>query len=394
MVLRKILLTASLPALLLAAAPALSAQTPNWHVETAPEWDALFDLHSGGWTGADGIFSLPQSGTEAANGFLNTDTLFIFSDTFTDDVNPDGSRSNMTLVHNTVGLRPAGGPAAQAIQMVVNQAQGTGAPVDMFKPSVPGSGSFDWYWLKDGIVLNGRTYIIASRWGLVGQLQFGRKGIVMIEIPAGDPAPFANHTQELVPLFVEAPVGGSNIVYGGAIMANTVTAGAPAPDGYIYIYGNSDAVPGDAFNKLVYVARVLEADFANISLWNYWNGSSWSANIADSVGITDESSLESSVTPLPNGQFLMVFQHRQVSPWIAMRVGQSPVGPWSAPIKIYEVPIPAALGSVFPYNAKAHPHLSAPGEVLISYNVNSLHNVDNRNFSDIYRPRFIKLIVN
>lgn len=391
MLLRRILPVVALPALLLA--PALSAQTPSWRVETAPEWDALFDLHSGGWTGADGIFSLPQTGTEVANGYLNTDTLFIFSDTFTDDVNIDGSRSNMTIVHNTVGLRPAGGPAASAIQMVVNQAQGTGDPVDMFKPTVPGSGSFDWYWLKDGIVLNGRTYIIASRWGLIGQLQFGRKGIVMIEIPAGDPAPFANHTQELVPLYVDAPVGGSNIVYGGAIMANTVTAGAPAPDGYIYIYGNSDSVPGDGFNKLVYVARVLEADFGNISLWRYWDGSTWSTNIADSAGITDESSLENSVTPLPNGQFLMVFQHRQISPWVAMRIGQSPVGPWTAPIKIYEVPIPAALGSVFPYNAKAHPHLSAPGEMLISYNVNSLRNVDNRNYSDIYRPRFIKLIV-
>ena len=111
MFLRKIIPTAVLPALLLAVAPALSAQTPSWHVDSAPEWDALFDLHSGGWTGADGIFSLPQTGTEAANGFLNTDTLFLFSDTFTDDVFPDGSRSGMNIVHNTVGLRPAGGPA-------------------------------------------------------------------------------------------------------------------------------------------------------------------------------------------------------------------------------------------------------------------------------------------
>ena len=40
----------------------------------------------------------------------------------------------------------------------------------------------------------------------------------------------------------------------------------------------------------------------------------------------------------------------------------------------------------------AHPHLSKPGELLISYNVNTLNFWDHFNYADIYRPRFINII--
>ena len=380
------LLALALPSTSIAQAPA------GWRVETAPDWDALFDLHTGGWTGADGIFSLPMDGRETQGAYLSTDTLFVFSDTFTSDVLPDGSRTDLSLVHNTAGLRVAGGPPASPVHMTVHQGNGATGPIDLFPPAVPGAGSFDWYWLKDGIVLNGRVHLLASRWGLINGLELGRKGIVMIEIPAGDPPPYENHVQRQVPLYVPAPTGGSNIVYGGAILANTVTAGAPQPDGFIYVYGNSDSVPGDNHNKLVYVARVPEAEFAQVDLWRFWDGAGWSDRIEDSAPVADESSLESSVTALPNGRYLMVFQYRQIQPFVAMRISDSPVGPWGPPVLIYQIPLPPALPSVFSYNAKAHPHLSPPGELLISYNVNSLKASDNRRYSDIYRPRFIRLI--
>ena len=43
----------------------------------------------------------------------------------------------------------------------------------------------------------------------------------------------------------------------------------------------------------------------------------------------------------------------------------------------------------YTYNAKAHPHLSEEGSLLISYNVNVI-NGDAVNTTD-YHPRFIKL---
>ena len=41
----------------------------------------------------------------------------------------------------------------------------------------------------------------------------------------------------------------------------------------------------------------------------------------------------------------------------------------------------------------AHPHLSKPDELPISYNVNTLNSRDHFNYADIYRPRFINIIV-
>ncbi len=364
----------------------------GFRVEAAPDWDALFDRESGGWTGADGIFSFPLNENEQNLGYRSSGTFFVFSDTFTSDVKADGSRNNLSLVHNTAAYRPPGDPWTQQLQMFTNRDPATGSPIDMFPPSLPGSAPNDWYWMKDGIILNNRAYLMASWWAFHPLLIAQRKGVVMIEIPPGDLPPFPNHLQRDTPFYVDDNGAGVNIVYGGAIMANTVAAGAPFPDGFVYVYGNSDSFNGDGFNKAVFVARVPEADFADFGQWRYWDGGAWSTVIEDSFAVTEFSSLESSVTALPDGRFLMVFQYRQIKPWVAIRVGASPVGPWSDEIRIYNCPEPVTIPGTFCYNAKAHPHLSQANELLISYNVNTFSNADQKANSDIYRPRFIRLI--
>jgi hypothetical protein len=60
---------------------------------------------------------------------------------------------------------------------------------------------------------------------------------------------------------------------------------------------------------------------------------------------------------------------------------------------IYTCPEPALDPDTLVYNAKAHPHLSKTGELLISYNVNTMDFWgDFFNDADLYHPRFIKLI--
>ena len=77
-----------------------------------------------------------------------------------------------------------------------------------------------------------------------------------------------------------------------------------------------------------------------------------------------------------------------------MRIGESPVGPLGPMQRIYRAPEVDFDPDIFVYNAKAHPHLSRPGELLISYNVNTFDFFgDFFQYSDIYRPRFIRLIV-
>lgn len=373
-------------------APHSNAATLGFRVEAAPDWDDLFDQQSGGWTGADGIFSFPLNGDERNLGYRHTGTFFVFSDTFTANVRADNSRASLNIVHNTAAYRPAGDPWTQPVNFFTARDPQDGTPIDMFPPSLPGAAPNDWYWMKDGIILNDRAYLLASWWAIHPLFIAQRKGVVMVEIPYGDLPPFPNQIQRDTPLYVPDNGNGYNIVYGGAIMPNTQTAGAPHADGYIYIYGHSDSFAGDGFNKAVFVARVNEAGFGDFNQWRYWDGISWSTNVEDSFPITDLSSLECSVTPLADGRYLMVFQYRQTKEWVAVRIGASPIGPWSAATKIYECPEPTTIPGTFCYNAKAHPHLSQAGELLISYNVNTSNNADQKANADIYRPRFIRLI--
>jgi len=73
-----------------------------------------------------------------------------------------------------------------------------------------------------------------------------------------------------------------------------------------------------------------------------------------------------SVTPLSDGRYLHVFQLDTTTDRIAINVADRPQGPFDEPEVVYDSPVPerfaeAGNEGVFAYNAKAHPHLSAPG---------------------------------
>ncbi len=99
---------------------------------------------------------------------------------------------------------------------------------------------------------------------------------------------------------------------------------------------------------------------------------------------------ELSMTTLQDGRYLLVFQVLGLSDKVGMRIAQSPVGPFSDIIEIYITP--EWKEGIWTYNAKAHPNLSKPGELLISYNtITPDFWSDIQKDAHIYRPRFIKL---
>ena len=81
-----------------------------------------------------------------------------------------------------------------------------------------------------------------------------------------------------------------------------------------------------------------------------------------------------------------------ISSIVGMRLGSSPAGPFGPIIPVYDCKSSFNAKNIFPYNAKAHPALSKPGELLVSYNVKSFdfHN-DVLLYPNLYRPRFIKI---
>lgn len=99
-----------------------------------------------------------------------------------------------------------------------------------------------------------------------------------------------------------------------------------------------------------------------------------------------------SVSPLPEGKIVLVYQYQTLGNEVTVQVGESPVGPFGEPRTVYKVPKEGWGNNYFPYNAKGYPHLSPSDSILISYNVNSFDF-----FSDIlrdpnlYRPRFINV---
>jgi hypothetical protein len=372
----------SLLVLFSCAAP--STAQSSYTVETAPEWTNLFDTTSG-WTGADGIFSFPLDGNDSPGGLQRAGSLFVFSDTFIGDVSPTGQRSNTSMVNNTMGFLPRNG-LSQGVDFYWDA---TGPqPASIFTPNTPLSQPDDWYWFSDGVVIGDKFHLLANRMehnnGPPGW-NFARAGMSLFTMNVNGPYTRAAAVEVDTPLSIpESPSRGGGF-FGAGIMANTVEAGAPSPDGYIYVYGSQE----DQVKKLM-VARVLPQNFENFNTWRFWDGSGWSPDVNASATLTGRISNELSVTPMPDGRFACIFSLDTLSGKIGMKIAPTPWGPFGNVEVIYDIPTPP-IADAYTYNAKAHPHLSEPGELLISYNANTFEFWDHFTYADIYRPRFIKL---
>lgn len=353
----------------------------------APEWTALFDRTSG-WTGADGIFSVPLDGVDAPG--TAGETLFLFSDTVIGEVNTDGSRAaGAHIVNNTVARLHGAAPDSDRIDFFW-RTEGD-EPTAMIVPDTPEAESDAWYWNQDGVVIGGTLHSLFLRLGPAGGgFPFEVVGVNLVSFPVADllngglPV---NVEQRDTPLFRPDQPDRGNIQFGAGLMLNTAAAGAPRPDGFLYVYGVQNESP-----KKLLVARVPPKDIADFGAWRFWDGAEWNPNLDAATPVTDRISNELSVTPLTDGRYLLVFQRDALAPWVAARVGESPVGPWGEVMDLYRCPEAATDPDTFCYNAKAHPHLSAPGELLVSYNVNTFDFFgDFFDDAGLYRPRFIRL---
>jgi hypothetical protein len=173
------------------------------------------------------------------------------------------------------------------------------------------------------------------------------------------------------------------VYFGSGIFVNTREAEAPDPDGYVYIYGIMES------RKSLIAARTEPANIELFDQWAFWNGTGWSQHKEEVAPICDAVSNELSLNPSGDGRYLLTFTVMGLSEKIGIRVGDSPVGPFGEIHEVYTCPEYAEKG-LFPYNAKAHYHLSGPGELLVSYNTITLNFwEDIQNDATIYHPRFV-----
>jgi len=356
--------------------------------EPAPEWSALFHRQQG-WTGADGIFFVPLNGNEVRQQGAEIRTLLLFSDTAIGNVGFAGERLEGTkLVNNTLAVLQGSAPRSEKLEFFWG-GHITGEPAAIFEPETASAKEGEWYWLQDGVALGDKVHILAIRMRKTDDPVFGfaTSGVNLLTMDLSAPHPMGRHTQQDTPFFKEPEGGHGDLTFGSGILVNTEAAGAPHPDGFVYVYG----VRNDASKKLM-AARVEAEAFADFSAWRFWTGASWSEHLHDVAPITEQISNELSVSPLADGRYLLVCQVGGITADVGVRVGLSPVGPFGELQKIYHAPEPATDPETFAYNAKGHPHLSKPGELLISYNVNTFDFWgDFFRDAGIYRPRFIRL---
>mgnify|MGYP001255354797 CR=1 FL=1 len=392
---RSVILTAMLSFVSLAcmktnltAQTAVEADTPGlsdieFTVTEASEWTALFKRNTG-WIGADGIFSIPLNGKRHHSGDPASETAFIFSDTLIGEISDGNLQPGWSMVNNTIAYLKGTRPVADSIRFEWST-DNNNRPISLFTPGLPSADEGDYYWLGDGFVnteLDSSIYIFAYRMRNLDPDQewsFAEMSTDLIVLPKNSTVPFSEQRQ------IETPLRFKEGGFGAGILVNTDAGGAPRPDGFIYVYGVRNQ------EKNLMIARVLPEDFENFDAWRFWDGDGWSTDIERVKNVVSRVSHELSVTPLPDGRYALVFTRDTLSPVVGMRLAPTPYGPFGPIIEVYETDV-MEQNNIIAYNAKAHPSLSAPGELLISYNVNAFDFMNEISKDpNLYRPRFIRL---
>lgn len=361
-------------------------------VEEAPEWTDLFyrTPATQGWFGADGIFSLPVNGVDTAG--AADSTLLVFSDSMIGKIKDGELQPGWKMANNTVAYLRGSDPDEERIRFYWNP-DAEDNRGSLFIPNTPSAQEGDYYWLGDGFVntaRNNATYIFAYRMRNLSEdaWSFSNMGNVLIAIPEGSKPPFKEQRQIETPFHFNAESADEQGSFGAGILVNTKDAGVPDPDGYVYVYG----VRGKANNLLV--ARVLPEEFEEFGAWRFWDGAGWNADMQQAAPSADRVSNELSVSPLPDGRYALVFQEAGMGSRVGLRLGLSPQGPFGPMITIWEC-TENQQENIFVYNAKAHPALSRPGELLVSYNVNAFDFANEiKKDPNLYRPRFIRVKLN
>lgn len=302
----------------------------------------LFTRYTG-WTGGDATYSVELD---------NNRRIWLFGDTFINQVNPDRSRPGFNLINNSLVLQE--GDAFTTFH------GGTpGSPQAFAKP--PDAGH--WYWPGDGTFTNGELYLFmhgfANDGG--GAWDFYRTSIDLFKV---DPVTMQIQSSRRI---LENP----EISWGAAIWEDT---------DYTYVYG----VKSDGLSKTLYVSRT-NADLSEE--WEYYSDGSWVTDNSLATSLLEGVSEQFSVFKFGSTYYLLT-HHNLFGKEIYLYTGPSPQGPFTDRRTIYCTP--ETDGDIYTYNAFVHTGEYADS-LLVSYNVNSLDIQDLLNSADNYRPYFIKV---
>lgn len=348
----------------------------EFSVAPAPEWSAVFKRDSG-WFGGDGIFAIPYSGDDTST--ASDSILFLFSDTMFGEIRDGKLEPGYLMVHNSVGLYKKGQDPSTTEFFLSEDISGN--KTTMFTPDTHDD---EYYWLGDGFVnpANDNLYIFAYQIRDThdgSPFPFEEIGNDLLVFENKNQLPLDPQRQLNIP-HSRKELSGPPISYG---------AGVYIEGEKVYIYG----VRGP--NKELVVARTNAGTIEDFSTWEFKAADTWTKDHNIMEVLAEQVSNELSVSKLQNGQYALIYQGGGINPNIYMQLADSPVGPFGDKQEIWNTSEEVNDPDLFTYNAKAHPAISKPGELLISYNVNSFKFFDIiEDKPNLYRPRFVKIQFN
>ena len=367
----------------------------------APEWDRVF-ARKKGWTGADGCYSIDLGDSR---------TLWLYSDTWIGTVENGKHAGGSRLVNNSIGIHRTGKngspPEYGKLDFAWGEPGEDGYPRAWIEPDLPTPDNAPpgkktgktWYWLLDGCMIEtprGEKKLLIFLMHM-GRKKEGGKGVFNFRMVGGALAVVSNPLEEISQWKVRQAVnphsrrsGINDISWATALYL--ADKDGPGEPGTLYIYGIRDV---KGLNKHVVLAKAPASRADDFSTWRFFAGGSWSAKSSDAVRITDEAVNEHTVESIVykgKRRLLLVESQPVFGKHILIRTAERPEGPWSGLKKVFLVEnLEKGKHKRFTYAGKGHTHLSAPGELLISYVINSHNFWDMVGDASIYRPRFIRL---
>lgn len=121
----------------------------------------------------------------------------------------------------------------------------------------------------------------------------------------------------------------------------------------LYVYGNRL----EGATHRLYLARVPLAEALSRDAWRFWDGSGWSAPLADARPVMDAAPM----ADVSWNEYLGMYQAIYSRPFdrrVVMRTAPAPTGPWSGELLLFEADVP---DDVSVYDALAHRELARDG---------------------------------
>jgi hypothetical protein len=370
-------------------------------------WNAIFDRRDG-WTGAD------CAGTvDLRDGRI----LWLFGDSWIGSIRGGTRLRGATMVNNSIALHRIDQsarwktPDPASVRFVWGSHNANGQPTAWAVPAgdkennSPTGESREWLWA------NGGGLVVDAPGGLRRLFVFffrvrrnpRGKGVWTFAV-AGTTLGVVDNVAEKVDRWklrlLNVPYGPQSkassdkpaearFTWGMAACLDPDTANRAAPDALIYGIRKSGF-----WNDALVLARTPAAAIDQFRNWRFYAGANtWSTDIEAAKPVANGMVSEFSIERMefPTGpKWLLVQSEPLLGKRIFARSAPMPEDPWSSRKTLAVVPDIERNRSYFTYAAKGHAALSRPGELLITYLVNSQNFGDLVKDTTIYHPKFLR----